>query len=117
MEKSLSGWEYFVTFIDDKSKYVWTFMLKHKGEVFTKIIEWKTMLEKSSGHKVKLLRTDNGGEYNSGEIENYLKKEDIRHEYTVSKTPEQNGVPERMNRILVEIVRVMLTDSKLHKRF
>ena len=51
-KKSLSGCEYFVTFIEDKSRYVWTYMLKHK-EVFKKFIEGNTMVEKSSGHKVK----------------------------------------------------------------
>ena len=60
--KSLSGAEYFVTFIDDKSRFVWVYTLKHKSEVFEKFTEWKSMVEKSSGMKVKVLRTDNGGE-------------------------------------------------------
>ena len=68
------------------------------------------MGEKFSGHKVKVLRADNG-KYTSGEIENYMKKESIRYEYSVSKTPEQNGGAERMNQTLVETVRAMLSDS------
>ena len=115
--KSLGGAEYFVTFIDDKSRFVWVYVLKHKGEVFEKFIEWKNMMEKSSGQKIKVLRTDNGGEYTSKVFENFLKKEGIRHEYTVPKTPEQNGVAERFNRTLVETVRAMLSDSNLPKRF
>ena len=67
------------------------------------------MVEKSSRHKIKILHTDNGGEYNSREIENYLKKEDICHEYTVSKTPEQNELAERMKGTLVETVRFKVT--------
>lgn len=90
-------------------------MLKHKEEVFKKSFEWKTIVEKSSGRKV--LHIDNGREYTSGEIENYLKKEGIHHEYTVSKTPVQNRVAERMNRTLVETVQAMLFHSKLPKRF
>ena len=70
-----------------------------------------------AGHKVKTFRTDNGGEYMSTEFENYLKSEGIKHEYTIPKTPEQNGVSERMNRTLVEAVRSMLADSKLPHRF
>ena len=50
-------------------------------------------------------------------MENYLKVEGIRHEYTVPKTPEQNGVSERMNRTLVEMVRSMLIESQLPKKF
>ena len=103
--KSLSGAEYFVTFIDDKSRYVWIYILKNKSEVLKKILEWKSMVEKSNGEKIKTLRSDNGGEYTSKEFEDNLKKNGIRHERTVPKTPEQNGVAEKMNRTLVETVR------------
>ena len=112
--KSLSGAEYFVTFIDDKSRYVWIYILKNKSEVFKKFLVWKSMVEKSSGEKVKTLRSDNGGAYTS---KDYLKRNGIRYERTVPKTPEQNGVAERMNRTLVETVRAMLSDSKLPKEF
>ena len=60
--KSLSGAEYFVTFIDDKSRFVLVYTLKHKSEVFEKFTEWKAVVEKSSGMKLKVLRTNNGGE-------------------------------------------------------
>lgn len=115
--QSLSGAEYFLTFIDDKSRYTWVYVIKRKSEVFQKFVEWKALVEKSTGKRLKVLRTDNGGEYTSAEFENYLKGEGIRHELTVPKTPEQNGVAERMNRTLVETVRCMLTDGKLPKKF
>ena len=67
--KSLNGVEYFVTFIDDKSRFIWVYPLKHKSEVFKKFSEWRALVEKSSGMKVKVLRTDNGGEYTSQEFE------------------------------------------------
>ena len=72
--KSLSGAEYFVTFINDKSRYVWIYILKNKSEVFKKFLEWKSMVEKSSCEKIKTLRSDNGSEYTSKEFEDYLKK-------------------------------------------
>ena len=115
--KSLSGCEYFLTFIDDKSRYTWIYVLKRKSEVFNKFIEWKTMVERFSGQNLKAFRTGNGGEYTSKEYEDYLKKEGIRNEFSIPKTPEQNGVAERMNRTLVESVRSMLSDAKLPKRF
>ena len=71
----------------------------------------------SNGRKLKTLRTDNRGEYKSAEFSVYLKKEGVRHEFTVPKTPQQNGVAERMNRTLVEAVRSMLSDAKLPKKF
>ena len=114
---SLSQAEYFIVFVDDKTHYVWIYVVKHKHEVFGKFVEWKSFVENSSGYKVKKLRTDNGGEYTSTEFESYLKKEGIEHQYTIPKTPEQNGVSERMNRTLVEAVRTMLADSRLPHRF
>ena len=64
-----------------------------------------------------MLRTDGGGEYTSARFEEFLKCEGIRHERTIPRTPEQNGVAERMNRTLVETVRSMLSDSKLPQKF
>ena len=114
---SLGQAEYFVVFIDDKTHYVWISVVKHKHEVFQSFLEWKALAERSSGYKVKKFRTDNGGEYTSTEFEEYLKKEGIEHQYTIPKTPQQNGVSERMNRTLVETVRSMLHDSGLPHRF
>ena len=115
--RSLGGGEYFVTFVDDHTRHVWVYILKHKGEVFQRFREWKALVEKSSGRKIKTLRTDNGGEYTSAEFDLYLTKEGIKHELTIPHTPQQNGVAERLNRTLVEGVRTMLADSKLPHRF
>ena len=115
--KSLGGAEYFVTFIDDKTKYVWAYSIKKKSDIFQKFCEWKAEVEKSFGRSVKVLRTDNGGEFTSDEFKNYLKKEGVVHQLTIPKCPEQNGVAERFNRTLVEMVRSMLADSELPKSF
>ena len=111
---SLSHAEYFVVFINHKTHYVWIYVVKHKHQKF---VEWKSLVEKSSGYEVKSLRTNNGGEYTSIEFESYLKKEGIEHQYTIPKTLEQNGVAERMNRTLVETVQTMLADSRLPHSF
>ena len=115
--ESLSGKEYFGTFIDDKSRYTWAYGLKYKSDMFETFMEWKAMVERSTERKVKTLRSDNGGEYISNEFKNYLKAEGITHQNTVRKTPEQNGVAERMNRTLQEAMRSMLFESNLPKRF
>ena len=69
------------------------------------------------GQKIKTQRTDNGGKYTSRGFEDYLRKKGIRHERSVPKTPEQNGIAERMNRTFVETVQAMLSDLKLPKKF
>ena len=116
-EKSLGGAQYFLSFIDDSTRYVWVYFLKSKDQVFEKFLEWKAMVEKSVGRKLKVFRTDNGGEYTSKEFERYLMTEGVRHELTIPKTPEQNGVSERMNRTLVEATRAMLVAANLPHRF
>ena len=93
--KSLGGAEYFVTLTDDKTRYVWVYVIKKKIDVFRVFSEWKTEAEKSLGRSMKTLRTDNGGEFTSAEFEEYLRKEGIKHEITIPNCPEQNGVAER----------------------
>ena len=115
--QSLSKKEHFGTFIDDKSRFTWTYALRYKSDMLDTFIEWKAMVERSTEKKVKTLRSDNGGEYISTEFENYLKQEGILHQNTIPKTPEQNGVAERMNRSLQEAMRSMLCESGLPKRF
>ena len=55
------------------------------------------MVELATGKRLKVINTDNGGEYTSREFETYLKAEGVRHELTIPKNPEQNGVAERIN--------------------
>ena len=64
-----------------------------------------------------MLRTDRGGEYTYTEFEEFLESAGIRHKRTIPKTPQQNGVSERMNRTLVKTVRSMLVDAKLPHEF
>ena len=115
--KFLGGGEYFVAFLDGHTRYIWVYILKHKGEVFQKFREWKALVEKSTECKVKTLRCDNGGEYTSAEFIAYLTQEGIKHELTTPHTPQQNGAAERLNRTLIEGVRTMLADSKLPHEF
>ena len=92
-------------------------MLQQKSEVFSKLAEWKTMIEKATGKSVKTMRRDNGGEYIPKDVERYLKVNGIRHQLTVPKTSEQNGVAGRFNRTIVEMVLAMVSNSGLVKKF
>ncbi|KAK3746619.1 hypothetical protein QZH41_003126 [Actinostola sp. cb2023] len=115
--KSAGGAEYFMTLTDDKTRYVWVYALKKKDEAFKKFQDWKALVEKSSGYTLKILRSDNGGEYVSTDFDIFLKSEGVVHQTTVPKTPQQNGVAERLNRTLVESVRSMLVQAKLPQKF
>lgn len=105
---SLGGARYFVTFIDDKTRYGYVKLIKHKSEVFSAFKEYKAYAEKSTGCNIKKLRSDNGGEYLSNEFSQFLKQEGITRQLTVDHTPQQNGVAERANRTLIEMARCMI---------
>ena len=116
-QPSTRGYQYLITFIDDFSRYVWVYFLKHKDEALEKFKEFKTTVERELGKKIKCLRTDNGGEYTSIEFNNYLKELNIRRQLTCAKTPQQNGVAERKNRHLAEICRSLLHAKNVDTRF
>ena len=91
--------------------------MKCKSQVFQYFQEWKAMVERSTGRRIISLRTDNGGEYTSLEFQSYLKREGIKHELTVPRSPKQNGVAECFNHTLMEAVRSMLGGAQLPQRF
>jgi len=95
---SIVGNHYFVTFIDDYSTRCWVYTMKHKGEVLKLFVEWKKNLERSTGRKIKVLHSDNGVEYKSDTFLKLCRDEGIERHFTARKTPQQNGVAERMNR-------------------
>ena len=86
----------------------WTYLLQHKGDTFATFVEWKALVERQSGRSLKVLRSDNGGEYVGRNFRDYLGKEGIQHQFTVPHNPEQNRVAERYNRTLLEMARSMM---------
>ncbi|CAI7911403.1 unnamed protein product [Closterium sp. NIES-54] len=101
---SLSGSRYFLTIVDDHTRAVWVYPLKTKGEVDAAVLkEWMPRGQRESGHKVKVIRTDNGGEFIGADFEAVLKKKGIQHQLTVPYNPQQNGVALLKNRVLATV--------------
>lgn len=113
--ESLGGKKYFITFIDDYSRRVCVYMMRCKSEAFEKFKLFKSYAERATGKQIKVLRTDNGGEYCSDKFESFLSEHGIVHQTTVAYNSQQNGVSERMNRTIMEKVRCMLSESGLPK--
>ncbi|CAI7877326.1 unnamed protein product, partial [Closterium sp. NIES-53] len=115
---SLSGSCYFLTIVDDHTRAVWVYPLKTKGEVAAAVLkEWMPRAQRESEHKVKVIRTDNGGEFIGADFEAVLKKKGIQHQLTVPYNPQQNGVAERFNRTLQEGARSLLGRAELPDPF
>jgi len=111
--RSHQGFAYFVTWIDDKSRKVFVDAMKEKSKVARHLRAFVAQVELETGHKLKVLRSDGGGEYTAGEVQSFLKDKGAKHKMTTADTPQHNGVAERMNRTLVERVRTMLIDTEL----
>jgi transposase InsO family protein len=105
--------KYYVIFFNDFSRKCWIFFMQKKDQTFSKFCEFKALVEKESGKQVKAPRRDNGGEYISNEFKYFCRKEGIRRELIVPRNPQQNGVAERKNRMIMGATRVMFHDQGL----
>jgi hypothetical protein len=112
-QKSLSGCEYYLTFIDDYSRKTWIYFLKAKSEVFAWFQEFRALVENQSGKRIKVLRLDNEGEYSSRQFVDFCAQRGIKRQMTVPYNPQQNGVAERKNRAITGATRSMLHDQSL----
>ena len=111
------GFSYFVTFTDDLSRYGYIYLMRHKSETFEKFKEFKSEVENQLGKKIKTLRNDRGRDYLNQEFTNYLKGCGIIPQLTPPGTPEWNGVSERRNRTLMDMVRSMMSHASLPLTF
>lgn len=103
-----AGARFYVIFKDDFSQWRVVFFIKNKSEVFRLFITFVARLQSETKCRVTTLRSDNGGEYTSGEFEDWLADNGIKHETSAPHTPEQNGVAERDNRTIMEGARSLL---------
>ena len=85
--KSLEGNSYFVTFIDDKSRFTAIYFRKRKDEIMSKFQEFEAMAQNVTGRKIKYLRSDNGREYSSSAFIQHLTSKGIQHQFTIPRTP------------------------------
>ena len=114
---SLSGARYFITFIDNTSRFTMVNFLKQKGNAFKAFCAYKSFVENQTQLKVKVIRSDNGGEFVSQEWEAFNEKNGIFHQKSTVYTPQQNGIAERKNRTLLNAARSMLKTSGMTSRF
>ncbi|KAJ9561984.1 hypothetical protein OSB04_007144 [Centaurea solstitialis] len=111
------GYRYFITFTDDFSRYGYVYLMRHKSESFEKFREYHNEVQNQLDRKIKFLRSDRGGEYLSQEFGNHLIEYGIVSQLTPPYTPQMNGVSERRNRTLLDMVRSMMCHSTLTVSF
>ncbi|KAK8593024.1 hypothetical protein V6N12_045113 [Hibiscus sabdariffa] len=111
------GFQYFITFTDDFSRYGYIYLIRHKSEAVERFKEFKNEVQNQHGKSIKALRLDRGGEYLSQDFDELLKECGIVSQLTPPGTPQWNGVSERRNRTLLDMVRSMMSHTELPTSF
>ncbi|GJZ52667.1 retrovirus-related pol polyprotein from transposon TNT 1-94, partial [Tanacetum coccineum] len=114
---SLMHKKYCLVVTDDYSRFTWVFFLTTKDETSEILKRFIKEIENLVDKKVKIIRSDNGTEFKNKVMDDFCREKGIKREYSVARTPQQNGVAERRNRTLIEAARTMLADSKLPTTF
>ncbi|XP_057962224.1 uncharacterized protein LOC131153781 [Malania oleifera] len=114
---NMSGFRWFVIFVDDCTHMTWFYLMKHKDEVLSVFETFHAMVGTQNGATMKVLRSDNGGEYVNKHLKAYCTQHGLIHETSCSQTPQQNGVAERKNRHVLETTRALLLGAHMPKRF
>ena len=107
------GYEYFITFTNDYSIFGYVCQMKWKSKAFEKFKKFRAEVENQLGKRIKAIQSDRGGKYLLGDFKDYLIENRIVSQMTAPGTPQQNGVVERRNRTLLEMVRSMMSYSTL----
>ena len=115
--KAHGKYRYFLTFTDDLSRYGYIYLMKHKSEAFEMFREFQSEVENHRNKKIKFVRSDRGGEYLSYEFDLHLKQCGIVSQLMPPRTPQRNGVSERCNRTLLDMVRSMMSLTDLPLSF
>ena len=113
--KSLGGNLY--CFVDDYSRYAWTFFLEDKSKTVRIFKIFIKQAQNEFESSVVKVRSDNGSEFRNTQVEELCNKIGIKHEFSATYTPQQNGVVERKNKTLITLAREMQDDYGNSQRF
>ena len=116
-ERTHGNCKWAVTFMDDHSRYLEIYLLGKKSETLEVFKTFVAKSERQLGLKVKSIRSDHGGEYESHKFEDFCKSSGIEHQFSSAYTPEENGRAEAVNETITSRTRALLLDSGLSKRW
>jgi len=114
---SIYGNKYFLTILDDYSRYGWVIFIDSKEKVFDSFLAWYRQIVNIFNKTIKYIRSDNGPEFINKSFKDFFDKNGIIHQDTVAYTPQQNGRVERLHGTLISWARAILEDAKLSRRF
>jgi transposase InsO family protein len=112
-----AGNVYVLLLVDDMSRFMWFTLLHTKGDAPAAIMTFQAHVERETDKKLKVLRTDNGGEFTSVEFSEHCAGEGVQRHFSAPYTPQQNDVVERRNQMIVGTARSILRARGMPGRF
>ena len=114
---SNGGTRFYVIFVDEFTRFTWFYPIKCKSQVLACFVSFFQTMQNLLNQKIKILRTDYGGEYATLDFQSYCTAHGILHQYTCPHTSQQNGMAERKHRHIVDIALTLISQSALPLSF
>jgi histone deacetylase 1/2 len=102
---------YYVSFIDDFSKFIWIYLLKKRSDVYQAFLNYQQYVERKFDRKIVTMQTDWGGEYEK--LNGFFQKVGITHHVSCPHAHQQNGSAERKHRHIVEVGLTLLANASM----
>ncbi|CAL2228235.1 unnamed protein product [Prunus armeniaca] len=114
---SISGYRYYVIFVDDCTRYTWVYPLINKSDVFGIFVKFHAYISTFFNKHIKIFQSDGGGEFVNTAMRDFLAKHGILHYKSCPHTPQQNGLAERKHRHLVDTALTLLSTTSMPLKF
>ena len=115
--QSRGGYKYVFVIVDDYSRYVWPIFLASKDQTFDEFEVFIRKVQNKYSYNLVSIRSDHGTEFDNHMFDEYCRAKGVDHNFSTPRTPQQNGVVEKMNRTLEGMARTMLLWSGLPRSF
>ena len=107
-QSGLKGHRWFLIFVDEATRYTWTYLLIAKSAVAATIQQFCTIIETQFGHRIQHFRSDNARDFINANMSLFFASQGILHESSSVATPEQNGIAERRIGYITSTLRTLL---------
>ena len=107
---SMSGHKFFLTIVDDCTRFTWVYLLKHKSDALFVVLQFFNMIYTQFHCNIKCFRSDNALELTFTE---FFNERGVLHQFSCVATPQQNSVVERKHQYLLNVARSFFFQSRI----